>query len=514
MMNFTSSLHAGCAILSLLPISASAAQAPHPSSNAVTEPSQETISSSALRAAADNTDVRQVYEDASWKPLWTASSRGTLNALLDARRDQGLDRVSFLDADAPKTGGAKTDVAYTLAATAYANALAYGIVDPATLHDVYTLRRPREDLSKAFLKALKEGKLQSWLQGLAPHDDGYVTIADAYVKMASTTKQTSEKIATDGIIEVGDTDDRIPDIATELVDEEYLDGPEAGSGDKRLFTQHLSTAVKALQRDYGIADDGIIGPNTLAVLNLGPGDKARSLAVALERRRWLSRTPPATRIDVNTAAARLSYFRDGKVVDQRRVIVGKPGNETPPLGSPIYRLVANPTWTVPKSIQNGELANVGSSYFRAHNMKMQGGWIVQQPGPDNALGLVKFDMRNDQAIYLHDTSAPSLFEKSQRHLSHGCVRVADALDFARMLAEQEGVGETWRKAHDSGEYTIVDLPQEIPVRLLYENVFVRAPGQIGYRTDPYGWNAPIAKALGFGETRPRQVKAQTIDVGP
>ena len=86
--------------------------------------------------------------------------------------------------------------------------------------------------------------------------------------------------------------------------------------------------------------------------------------------------------------------------------VGEPGRETPSLGSPIYRLIANPTWTVPKSIQNTELAHVGPAYLRAHNMKMENGWIVQQPGPDNALGLVKFDMRNDQAIYLHDTSAP------------------------------------------------------------------------------------------------------------
>ena len=281
-----------------------------------------------------------------------------------------------------------------------------------------------------------------------------------------------------------------------------------------VFTPELSTAIKALQRDFGIADDGIVGPDTISVLNIGPGDRDRSLAVALERQRWLSRKPPATRIDVNTAAARLSYYRDGKLIDERRVVVGKPGNETPALGSPIYRLVANPTWTVPKSIQNGELANVSDSYLRSHNMKMEGGWIVQQPGPDNALGLVKFDMSNKHAIYLHDTSSPELFDKSQRHLSHGCVRVADALGFAKMLAEQQGVGEAWAKAHESGEYTIVDLPQEIPVRLLYENVFIRSSGEIAYRTDPYGWNAPVAKALGFGNAEAKKVKAEAIDVGP
>jgi murein L,D-transpeptidase YcbB/YkuD len=68
---------------------------------------------------------------------------------------------------------------------------------------------------------------------------------------------------------------------------------------------------------------------------------------------------------------------------------------------------------------------------------------VQPSGGDNALGLVKFDMPNNQAIYPHDTAAPELFERSQRHLSHGCVRVSDAHRFAAMPAEQEGMGDAW-----------------------------------------------------------------------
>src|SRR5436189_9936 len=74
-------------------------------------------------------------------------------------------------------------------------------------------------------------------------------------------------------------------------------------------------------------------------------DRARALAVNLERRRWLERTPPATRIDVNTAAATLAYLRDGQVADVRRAVVGDPEHQTPQLGSPLFRLAANPTWT-------------------------------------------------------------------------------------------------------------------------------------------------------------------------
>src|SRR3546814_1678531 len=72
--------------------------------------------------------------------------------------------------------------------------------------------------------------------------------------------------------------------------------------------------------------------------------------------------------------------------DLRRVVVGQPDWETPQLSSAIFRLVANPTWTVPKSIERSEMAAKGANYLRRNNMVRRDGWIVQLPGPDNALG--------------------------------------------------------------------------------------------------------------------------------
>ena len=97
--------------------------------------------------------------------------------------------------------------------------------------------------------------------------------------------------------------------------------------------------------------------------------------------------------------------RDGKAADTRRVVVGEPGHETPELASPLYRLAANPTWTVPRSIEEREIAPKGEAYLRRNDMERRDGWIVQRSGPRNSLGLVKFDLRNDQEIYLHDTPA-------------------------------------------------------------------------------------------------------------
>ena len=169
---------------------------------------------------------------------------------------------------------------------------------------------------------------------------------------------------------------------------------------------------------------------------------------------------------------------------------------------------ANPTWTIPKSIP------VSSATIRAKDMHKVNGYWVQPSGPQNALGLVKFDMENNQQIYLHDTSDRSLFDRTQRDLSHGCVRVQDALGFAGMIAKQEGVEGAWQKARQSGEQTFVDLPRPIPVRLLYRDVFVDGKGEIAFRTDPYGWNDEVAKKLGFGGGRSKKATAKDIDLGP
>src|SRR5436305_652930 len=130
---------------------------------------------------------------------------------------------------------------------------------------------------------------------------------------------------------------------------------DAGTHGRR-YTAAMARAVQQMQADYGIRPDGVIGGDTLQILNLSGADRARAIAVNMERMRWLQRDPPATRIDVNIAAARLTYWRDGEIADTRKVVVGKPDTATPQLGSTIVSLVANPTWTIPRSIERKEIA--------------------------------------------------------------------------------------------------------------------------------------------------------------
>lgn len=249
---------------------------------------------------------------------------------------------------------------------------------------------------------------------------------------------------------------------------------------------------------------------------------AVTLAVNLERRRWLDRAPAPTRIDVDTGAATLAYFRDNRLADSRRVVVGQVGKETPSLASPMVRLIANPTWTVPVSIQRNEIEPRGRGYMARNRMAFRGRAIVQAPGPHNSLGLVKFDLRNTHAIYLHDTPAKGLFGADERHRSHGCVRVMDALGFAQLIARDEGVLDQWTSAQRRGrgedgqeEYRErpINLPRPIPVRLLYHTAHVEN-GRVVIVRDVYGWDEAVARALGLPAGPRRAARGRYNDLGP
>ena len=244
------------------------------------------------------------------------------------------------------------------------------------------------------------------------------------------------------------------------------------------------------------------------------GERARQIAVNLERLRWLERNPPATRIDVNTAAAFLEYRRDGALRDRRNVVVGQPDWETPQLGSPIFQLVAHPIWRVPESILEDELKEKSPAYLAAQGMEWRDDRLVQLPGPKNSLGQVKFDMRNDQAIYLHDTPAKTLFGRTERHRSHGCVRVQDAIGFALLLAHDDGILIDFQEALTKGEESFVKLKSEVPVRLMYRTAFLDN-GKVRLVDDAYGWDDDLAYALGYVRKPPRpKVKQEGDDVGP
>jgi murein L,D-transpeptidase YcbB/YkuD len=195
-------------------------------------------------------------------------------------------------------------------------------------------------------------------------------------------------------------------------------------------------------------------------------------------------------------------------------VVGQPDWETPQLGSPIFQLVAHPIWRVPDSILEDELQDKSPAYLAEQGMEWRDDRLVQLPGPKNSLGQVKFDMRNDHAIYLHDTPAKALFGLPERHRSHGCVRVQDALGFALLLAHDDGILIDFQEALAKGEESLVKMKSEVPVRLMYRTVFLDE-GKVRFVDDVYGWDDDLAYALGYVRKPPRaKAKHAREDVGP
>lgn len=454
----------------------------------------------------------------------TPAARQFRAALAEAPK-HGLTTDLFFKGDPNSAGEGKL----RKAVMELASALAMGKTDPAKLREVYTLPRPKVDVEAGFEQAVLENRLVEWLNSLPPQTEEYRKLSQAfghYVDLAAKTPDTN--IAPGEPIKRGSNDPRVPAVVEALKAGGYMaaqpqrqeqQGSQAqteAQPQANEYTAEVAEAVKRMQRDFGLEPDGVIGKDTLKAVNTSARDRARQLAVALERLRWMEREAPATRIDVNTAATFLTYWRDGQLKDERRVVVGQPDWETPQLGSPLFRLVANPTWTVPKSIEEDELSKKSAAYLRDQRIVRKDGWLVQEPGPKNALGEVKFDMKNDEAIYLHDTPAKSLFAQNERHKSHGCVRVHNAMDFAFVLAEADGILDDFNEALATGDETFVDLKTDIPVRLMYHTAFLGNDGKIRFVQDAYGWDNDVAAALGYERKQKRRPteRRHPGDVGP
>lgn len=118
--------------------------------------------------------------------------------------------------------------------------------------------------------------------------------------------------------------------------------------------------------------------------------------------------------------------------------------------------------------------------------------VRQRPGAANALGRVKFEMPNPYDIYLHDTPNHALFARERRALSHGCVRVDDALDLAGAILATPAAA--LQQNVDVGATVTLPLNAPLPIYVIYMTV-TGSGDAITYADDIYGRDAAIIAAL-------------------
>lgn len=225
----------------------------------------------------------------------------------------------------------------------------------------------------------------------------------------------------------------------------------------------------------------------------------------MERWRWMPRDLGGDYLYVNVPSYQLKVVSGGAAISTYTVVVGAKDTPTPLMVSPSSSLVVNPWWNVPVSIvrKSNLRPGRGGYVFKANN---DGSYAVRQPpGPRNALGRIKFNLVNDQAIYLHDTPAKAGFERDQRALSHGCIRIKDIDQLAAELMGDGGdVAKLDAALADSTTQTL-RLPRTWKVYLVYFTADVGEDGAVVSLDDPYGRDAPLLARL---DGRPMQIASR------
>lgn len=389
-----------------------------------------------------------------------------------------------------------------------------GRLSPEHINGKWYLQDHRPSLTQIMVDAIDEG-IVAMLTSLAGGHEGYAPLLEA-LKQYHRIKADGgwPNIAEGPLLAQGTKGTRVKALGRRLT----ATGDLHTMNNKSSFDQEVVEAVKKFQARHDMAMDGMVGPQTLKTLNVPVESRIQQILVNLERRRWMPRTFGPEYIMVNIPDFRLTAFRNGEPHLTMAVIVGKPMSQTPIFGDVLEYLVINPYWNVPRSITKEEIlpkVQEDSAYLEQKNLEVvdrdgqpmerslltaeniEAGTIRirQKPGPTNALGLVKFMFPNDHAIYLHDTPADHLFDASERDFSHGCIRVERPTDLAEFL-----LGEKWSRKDimrtlESSERQAIQLPQSMPVYILYLTTWVAEDGTLQFRDDPYGHDERLWTSL-------------------
>ena len=479
----------------LLVLAVAAACATPPATDPARTPSPATVAGSplaaeicnllaapspALTAGAMGTlpALREIYRPRKCEPLWHGGTALSRNGR------QLLDRLRKVGAADPTTISANRAELDLLMSAGFA-ALAVDPADPALTPTTSRL------VTLATQAAIDPSQLRVAL----PADPQIRRLRDAIESYRQIERSGGWPRVPEGTkLALGDRGAQVAALRDRLSASGDM---QAVAGDPAYFDAALASGLRRFQARHGLLVDGVAAKDSFAALNVPVASRRAALAAKLRELSRQQRDWGARYIAVNIAAETMTLVEDGRLAVARRVIVGRPGWQTPELDSVIERLEFHPYWTVPAGIARLELLpkiRKDRDYLRRNNMSMVSGQIRQAPGPGNPLGRVKFLFANPHSVYLHDTSAPELFARPERFLSHGCVRVEQAVDLARRLLRDDPAWPQPRidAALAAGRNVRVDLARPIPLHLVYDTAWVDDDGTVNFRNDAYGRDSTIA----------------------
>jgi murein L,D-transpeptidase YcbB/YkuD len=417
--------------------------------------------------------------------------------------------------------------------------LAAGRVNPETLHGDWKIKPGLVDLSAILERAVSSGDIEAALARLRPAHRGYTDLREALARLGKLQAAGGwPSVALGETLHPGDRCTAIADLRCRLV----------ASGDAGLpgrfddlfyFDATLAAAVKRFQRNNGLPADGVVGLETAAMLSVGIEQRIRQVILNLERWRWMPRDLGRRHIIVNTADFRLMAVENGLPVRQMRVVVGRPARRSPVFSADMTYLVLNPYWNVPPTIAAADLLprlQRDAAYLSRKEIRVFANWrpdapeidpltvnwhayraddfpfkLRQEPGPNNALGRLKFMFPNRFAVYLHDTPNHDLFDRRQRDFSSGCIRVEAPLALAEFVlaGDERWSREALASAIEGKTPMTIRLNAPVPVHLVYLTAWVDGAGNLQFRNDLYHRDLELDRALKLHDPhRPPQFAQQ------
>lgn len=475
--------------------------------------------------------VAGFYRANGYQPLWTGDGRifrdrrKALLQAIDSADDQGLPQSAYdtrflemnLRAVSSDRDLGRIDAALTELFLDYAQDVQSGVLDPRSIEEGIKRTAPRRDRGQ-ILAAFAQSTPAAFLRTLPPQSAEYERLMKNKIRLETVVARGGwGGEVPRGKYELGASGRGVIALRNRLIAMGYLRRTATAT-----FDGDMQQAVAAFQRDSGLHPDGVAGAGTLDALNVSATRRLGSVIAAMERERWLNFDLGRRHVWVNIADFSAAIIDNGRTTFKTRAVVGanEKDRRSPEFSDQMDFLVLNPSWFVPRSITVKEyLPMLQEDPYSAGQLQMigPGGQIVSRQGIDfnafteadfpfalkeppslgNALGRVKFMFPNRYNIYLHDTPAKSLFNRDRRAYSHGCIRLADPMDFAYTILAREGANAkgTFDRQLATGVESTLALNQPIPVHIVYRTAFTDARGNLYFRNDVYGRDGRLIDAL-------------------